>query len=139
MGSTQPRRSTRAGNARPTKSVRKTTRKQARTEDLEHHRAAASLRRLGLRGHNSRATELPHINSTHAVREMPGGAPTTALDQVHDQLEIAWSVAIVCAIALKAQAADHDREMAQTLQRCVADVIADQMQRINTLLKGGES
>jgi hypothetical protein len=43
-------------------------------------------------------------------------------------------VAYICAAALRAQTSDNDRDVALCLQRCVGDILFDQMLHINRLL-----
>jgi hypothetical protein len=60
----------------------------------------------------------------------------TALRGVHEQLEAALSAASLCGVALKAQAADHDIDIALCLQCCVEQVVANEMEHIENVLKG---
>jgi hypothetical protein len=64
--------------------------------------------------------------------------PTLAavLRKIHERLEAALSVASLCVIALKAQATDHDIDVAQCLECCVEQVIAEEMEHIENVLKG---
>ena len=66
-----------------------------------------------------------------------GGTPNCgALRQICAGLEVAKSAAYVSSIALTAQAADADPEVALVLRRAVADEISRQVERINGLLEG---
>jgi hypothetical protein len=59
-----------------------------------------------------------------------------ALRQIRAGLEVAKSAAYVSSIALSAQAADADPEVALVLRRTVADEISRQVERIDGLLQG---
>ena len=64
---------------------------------------------------------------------------TLALREIHGRLEAALSATSLCAIALKAQAADHDIDIALCLECCVEQVISNEMEHIDNVLKGGAS
>jgi hypothetical protein len=49
----------------------------------------------------------------------------TALRKIHERLEAAVSVTSLCVMALKAQAADHDIDIALCLECCVEQVISN--------------
>lgn len=137
MGSTRPRSSTRAGDARSAKSIRNPKRNTARIEDFDQRKAAATLRTLRRLVHKSRSNERPRISPTQAVREIRDGVPTAALNHLRSKLNNARSAARVCADILQAQAADLDGEVALTLERCVCSELAAQIRHINRLLDAG--
>ena len=60
---------------------------------------------------------------------------TPALQAIHRKLTIAASVANVCAATLRAQATDHDTDVALCLQRCVGAEIDRQLEAIERLLE----
>ncbi len=62
-----------------------------------------------------------------------------ALREIHGQLEAALSVTSLCVIALKAQAADHDIDIAVCMECCAEQVISNEMERIDNVVKGGVS
>lgn len=74
------------------------------------------------------------IAAVDALRETRDGVSATALREIRRKLDIASAVAYVCAATLRAQAADCDNEVALCLQRCVGDVLFEQIQHINRLL-----
>ena len=67
------------------------------------------------------------------------GALTGALCGIRERLEAALSVASLCVIALKGQAADHDIDIALCLECCVEQVISDQMEHIDNVVKRAAS
>jgi hypothetical protein len=62
-----------------------------------------------------------------------------AIREIRERLETALSVTSLCVIALKAQAADHDIDIALCLDRCVERVIANEMEQLEHVLKGAAS
>ena len=78
-------------------------------------------------------------DTTGAVRRPLSGDRTpavTLLRQIRTGLEVAKSAAYVSSIALGAQAADSDMDVALVLRRIVADEIGRQVERIDSLLGG---
>ena len=69
-------------------------------------------------------------------RALRDRTPTGALRQIRDGLEVAKSAAYVSGVALRAQAADGDTDVALVLHRIVADEIGRQVERIDLLLGG---
>ena len=63
-------------------------------------------------------------------------SPTGALRQIRAGLEVAKSAAYVSSVALRAQAADGDVDVALVLHRIVVDEIGRQVERIDLLLGG---
>lgn len=57
-----------------------------------------------------------------------------ALREIRRRLDVASAVAYICAAALRAQTSDNDRDVALCLQRCVGDILFEQMLHINRLL-----
>ena len=68
------------------------------------------------------------------VRESCDRIPTHELALIRSHLQVASAVACVCSMALDAQAADHDPEVAMCLERCVVHSLYEQVQHINRLL-----
>lgn len=64
------------------------------------------------------------------------GAPRDTLRRIRAGLEVAKSAAYVSRIALTAQAAGADPDVALVLRRTVADEIGRQVERIDGLLEG---
>jgi len=69
-------------------------------------------------------------------RALRDRSPTGALRQIRAGLEVAQSAAYVSIVALRAQAADRDIDVALVLRRIVADEIGRQVERIDLLLGG---
>lgn len=69
-------------------------------------------------------------------RSLRDRSPARALRQIRAGLEVAKSAAYVSGVALRAQAADGDTDVALVLQRIVADEIGRQVERIDLLLGG---
>jgi transcriptional regulator with XRE-family HTH domain len=73
-----------------------------------------------------------------ALRRALGDSTLTgALMETRTGLEVAKSAAYVSSVALRAQAADNDTDVALVLRRIVADEIGRQVDRIDLLLGGG--
>ena len=70
-------------------------------------------------------------------RALGDSTPTGALMEIRTGLEVTKSAAYVSSVALRAQAADNDTDVALVLQRIVADEIGRQVERIDLLLGGG--
>jgi hypothetical protein len=62
-------------------------------------------------------------------------AALATLNDVRSRLELVASVVAVTSAALKSQAADSDYDAATTLQRCVCDVLAVQIERLDRLCR----
>ncbi len=62
-----------------------------------------------------------------------------ALREIRERLEAALSVTGLCVITLKAQAADHDVDIALCLECCVEQAISNGMEHIDNVLEGGAS
>ena len=63
-------------------------------------------------------------------------APGATLRDVCQRLEAVRSIAHTSSAALKFQRADIDADVAIVIQRCIADEIDRQLQRIDKLLRG---
>jgi hypothetical protein len=63
----------------------------------------------------------------------------TALRKIHEGLEAALSATSLCGIALRAQAADHDIDIALCLECCVEQALSNEMEHIDNVLNGGAS
>lgn len=61
------------------------------------------------------------------------------LRKIYERLETALSVTHVCVKTLKAQADDHDIDVALCLECCVEQVIANEMEYIEIVLKRASS
>jgi len=64
----------------------------------------------------------------------PIESAATALRHVRGRLEIVRAVIVVSRLALDAQAADADRDIAVTLKRCVTDELERQIEQIDGIL-----
>jgi hypothetical protein len=122
MGSSRPRNSTRAGKAQ------------------SHSISPSPAPGFSPDSNKLRPVEEPaahhRIQSSNVVAA-PGRGTTDcgALRQIRAGLEVAKSAAYVSSIALSAQAADADPEVALVLRRTVADEISRQVERIDGLLQ----
>jgi hypothetical protein len=122
MGSLRPRNSTRAGKAHlPTD--RSGRAPGSFLESMKTRSAEGPVRRGG--------GESPPAFGDMAFKD---GVPGETLRRIRASLEVAKSAAYVSSIALTAQAADADREVAVVLRRSVADEIGHQVERIDGLL-----
>ena len=65
-------------------------------------------------------------------------APGATLRDVCQRLEAIRSIAHTSSAALKFQRADIDADVAIVIQRCIADEIDRQLERIDNLLRGVE-
>jgi hypothetical protein len=128
MGSLRPRNSTRARKVRSAKSLPRPRRKPGHKKHAPPRTPPEVLRtaKRNLRG-----------SSGQKLRASPTVA--TALHEIHERLEAALSVTSLCGIVLKAQAADHDIDIALCLECCVEKVISNEMEHIDSVLKGGAS
>jgi hypothetical protein len=59
------------------------------------------------------------------------------IESLRTKLSIAVSVVNVCVAALEAQAAHRDLDAAEALQRCVSDVLWEQIERLDRLIIEG--
>lgn len=64
----------------------------------------------------------------------PIESAATALRHVRERLEIIRAVIVVSRLALDAQAADADHDIAVTLRRCVTDELERQIEQIDGIL-----
>jgi hypothetical protein len=123
MGSLRPRNSTRAGKAHlPANRSGRTP--GSFLESMKTRSAEGPVRRRG--GESSDA-----IGDPMALKD---GTPGDTLRRIRASLEVAKSAAYVSSIALTAQAADADPDVAILLRRSVADEIGRQVERIDGLL-----
>jgi hypothetical protein len=59
------------------------------------------------------------------------------LGDIRLRLEVAEAVAAIASAALRFQNADSDEDAATVLQRCVCDVLAAQINRLDAVIAGG--
>ena len=116
MGSSRPRNSTRDRRGRSDRTSPKPPRKPP-----AGRRARRKPPNLGEAG--------------NSLPKLLDGAASAALREVHRKLEIAGTVAYVCAATLRAQMTGYDTDVALCLQRCVGDEIDRQIQQIDGLLE----
>lgn len=68
-------------------------------------------------------------------RNFPRALPLVAvLSEIRLQLLVAMAASAVCSAALKAQRADSDDDVAVLLQRCIADELNRQIERLDVVI-----
>lgn len=136
MGSSRPRNSTRASRGRSVRSSAQSRAKPIIRLATAHLRRKAPHKPTRPR----RAADVLHIVADGSATKLRiSSALAVALREVHLRLEAALSATCLCVIALKAQAADHDIDIALCLECCVEQVISNQMEHIDNVLKGAAS
>jgi hypothetical protein len=130
MGSSSTRNSTRANKAR---SVEKASKPRLKPTGLPD--PAGSLP-MGRDEREARAEALFQSAKAFPPARQAQFAPGPTLRDVCQRLEAVRSIAHTSAAALKFQRADIDADVAIVIQRCIADEIDRQLQRIDKLLRG---
>jgi hypothetical protein len=136
MGTAHKSKSTRVSRGRSVRSSpRPHTKPTSRRATARPHRRArpkpAGLRRA--------ADVLRIVAGGSGTKLRISSALAVTLREIHERLEAALSATCLCAIALKAQAADHDVDIALCLECCVEQVISNEMEHIDNVLRGGAS
>jgi hypothetical protein len=76
-----------------------------------------------------------HNHVVRSVRQLAAEAskPLSMLSDISVRLKVAMAATVVCGAALKSQNADSDEDAAVVLQRCVADELDRQIERLDIL------
>jgi hypothetical protein len=89
---------------------------------------------------DTKKSNKPNSKPSHPVRAAKRPAVSLKSDVaiafilIRTRLDVARSLAYVCAATLRGQRTDHDLDVATCLQRLIGDALADQVNAIDRLL-----
>jgi hypothetical protein len=93
---------------------------------------------------STRATGARISQRAHKSRRKPAKAASskeppirTVLGDIRLRLGVAEAVAAIASAALRFPGADSDEDAATAIQRCVCDVLAAQIDRLDAVIAGG--
>jgi hypothetical protein len=85
--------------------------------------------------HTRTPARVPHPVSQDVETHVPAASgPASTLDEIKLHLEIISSTVAVAVGALEGQGADLDHDIANTLRTCVRSALADQIDRLTTVI-----